>query len=173
MAVGNTVAAIEAGAQCASVTVNGLGERAGNAALEEVVMALRIGLQIETGIDSRRFSDLSRLVAEASGRLVPWAKPVTGKGAFLHESGIHCAGLLRDRSAYEAFGSCEVGQATEDFIIGSHSGSAAVGAACLRAGIDCNAAELPALVRRVRETSRRNKKPVSIPELRALAQETA
>ena len=170
MAVGNTIAAIEAGCRCASVTVNGLGERAGNAALEEVVMALRVSCKIDAGIDPRGFSDLSRKVAQASGRAVPWAKPVTGDGAFLHESGIHCAGLLRDRATYEPFPSGAVGRIAPDFFIGRHSGSAAVAEACRGAGLALSELEIQALLERIRAASRMTKRPISLEQLKTLAE---
>jgi homocitrate synthase NifV len=173
MAVGNTIAAIEAGAQCASVTVNGLGERAGNAALEEVVMALKVSCRVDCGIDSRKFWALSELVAKASGRSIPTNKPVTGEAAFLHESGIHCAGLLRDRSTYEAFSSSEVGHAAPDFLIGRHSGSAALANRCRSVGVHLDKLQLEALLERIRVTARATKRPVDNEQLRTLLSETA
>jgi len=171
MAVGNTIAAVEAGAQCASVTVNGLGERAGNAALEEVVMALRVGMHIESGIDTRGLSAISRCVAEVSGRRLASGKPVTGDAAFLHESGIHCAGLLRDRATYEAFSSSEVGRDTPAFLLGRHSGSAALRAACEAAGVQLSAAQQGALLERIRTESRRQKGAISNSRFLALLRE--
>ena len=133
MAVANTVCALEAGARCASVTVNGLGERAGNAALEEVVLALKMSCHVQTGIMTPQLAALSDLVAAASGRSLAFDKPVTGGAAFLHESGIHCAGLLRDRRTYELFSAGEVGRTTPGFVIGRHSGRAALRAVTGRA----------------------------------------
>lgn len=124
MAVANTVCALHAGARCASVTVNGLGERAGNAALEEVVLALRCAFGIECGIRTPSLGPLSDLVAAASGRPLAPDKPVTGTGAFLHESGIHCTGLTRDRKTYEPFAAETVGRHTQPFVIGRHSNQA-------------------------------------------------
>ena len=161
MAVGNTVAAIESGARAASVTVNGLGERAGNAALEEVVMALRVGSKIDCGIDARGLSSLSQLVSNASGRALPFSKPVTGEAAFLHESGIHCAGLMRDRSTYEPFASADVGQIAPDFLIGRHSGTSALAGACRNAGLQLQPAELESLLMEVRKISKETKAPVT------------
>jgi len=109
LAVGNTVAALEAGAACASVTVNGLGERAGNAALEEVIMATTVTLSRDCGVDTRQLSALSELVARASGRPLRVDKPVVGANAFLHESGIHCGALLASSRAYEPFAPETVG----------------------------------------------------------------
>jgi len=171
MAVGNTIAAMEAGARCASVTVNGLGERAGNAALEEVVMALRVGCRLESGIDTRGFSALSRRVAEASGRVLPTNKPVTGEAAFLHESGIHCAGLLRDRATYEAFSSGDVGRTTPDFLLGRHSGSASLASACEQAGVQLDLTQRDALLERIRAEARNCKGVIGTKRFLALLRE--
>jgi homocitrate synthase NifV len=172
MATGNTVAALEAGVRCASVTVNGLGERAGNAALEEVVMALKTGCGIDCQVDTRGFMQLSEFVAAASGRSVHESKPVVGPAAFLHESGIHCAGLLRNRATYEAFSSRDVGRTQPGFLIGRHSGSNALAEVCLGAGIpiDRPGIDLTALAEQVRQLARRNKGPVSSQQLRALVE---
>jgi len=171
MAVGNTIAAIESGAHCASVTVNGLGERAGNAPLEEVVMALRVSCRINCGIDTRGFSALSRQVAEASGRTLPTNKPVTGDAAFLHESGIHCAGLLRDRATYELFSSSEVGRNTPDFLVGRHSGSSSLSLACERLGFHLTADQQKILLEKIRLEARNVKGPIREARLRELIRE--
>lgn len=174
MAVGNTIAAIESGARAASVTVNGLGERAGNAALEEVVMALKVGSRIECGVNTRGFSALSQLVSRASGRALPESKPVTGEAAFLHESGIHCAGLMRDRATYEPFASADIGSVAPDFLIGHHSGSAALAGACRKAGLQLQPQKIEALLEKVRKISRETKAPMSNGQLAALiSQHTA
>lgn len=168
MAVGNTIAAIESGAHCASVTVNGLGERAGNAPLEEVVMALRVSSHVDCGIDTKGFSRLSQQVAEASGRMLPSNKPVTGEAAFLHESGIHCAGLLRDRSTYEPFSSSEVGRNAPEFLLGRHSGSSVIVSACERLGIQLSPAQQRILLEKIRGEAREYKGQLNESRLRAL-----
>jgi len=122
MATANTIAALAAGADCASVTVNGLGERAGNAPLDEVVMAARLTLNQECGVDTRQLGELSRLVADASGRPLGLDKPVVGSTVFRHESGIHCSGLLADHKTYEPFSAGEVGHAPTTMELGRHSG---------------------------------------------------
>ncbi|MGO8688576.1 MAG: hypothetical protein ACLQLG_02995 [Thermoguttaceae bacterium] len=126
MATANTLAALEAGVQSADVTVNGLGERAGNAPLEEVAMALRTCLRRPPGVDTCALAGLSRLVADAAGRPVSPAKPVVGPGVFCHESGIHVRGLLDDPRTYEPFPPEEVGAAPSRIALGKHSGTAAV-----------------------------------------------
>jgi homocitrate synthase NifV len=126
MATANAIAALRAGADSVDVTVNGLGERAGNAALEEVVMATELVLGASTGIDTRRLTALSELVAAASRRPVPVSKAVVGPAAYRHESGIHVHALLRDRRTYEPICPETVGQRRPPFVIGKHSGRAAL-----------------------------------------------
>lgn len=150
LATANTLAAFSAGASAVSVTVNGLGERAGNAAFEEVVMALKIAEGIDCGVDTSRFADLSALVSRASGHPIAPQKPIVGSHAFLHESGIHCAGQLRDPHSYEPFDPTSVGRTPSGFILGAHTGGAAVAAALRQRGIhlsDTDARKLAGLVR--------------------------
>jgi homocitrate synthase NifV len=151
MATANAIAALQAGTRCVSATVNGLGERAGNAALEEIVMAARICLGKETGMDSSGLPALSQCVARASGRPLAASKPVVGAAVYLHESGIHCSGLLADRSTFELIHAEDVGLRTSDFVIGKHSGSQGLMAVLaklnLRIGRE-EAAELLQIIRR-------------------------
>jgi len=126
MATANTLSAILAGADCASATVNGLGERAGNAPLEEVATALLHTSKIDLNLDITRFAPLSDLVAKVSGRGLKWSKPVTGHGAFIHESGIHCAGLVAERESYEPIKPETVGRVQAEFVIGRHSSAKAI-----------------------------------------------
>lgn len=122
MATANAIAGIRAGARFVNTTVNGLGERAGNAALEEVVMALKHACGIDTGIDTHRFRELSLMVAKASRRDLPSWKPVVGKRVFAHESGLHADGVLKDPHNYEGFDPAEVGLSRQ-IVVGKHSGS--------------------------------------------------
>jgi homocitrate synthase NifV len=168
LATANTLAAIEAGATAASVTVNGLGERAGNAALEEVVMALRIGLGVDCGICPEQFAGLSALVAKASGRVVATEKPIVGAAAFRHESGIHCAGLLRDAQSYEPFAPELVGRTRPDFVLGAHTGGAAVAAALRAQGQSVSAECARLIASRVRDLARKRGSPLAPSELPAL-----
>lgn len=168
LATANTLAAIEAGAPAASVTVNGLGERAGNAALEEVVLALKMALGVECGIRSEDFNKLSLLVAKASGRPVPPEKPVVGSAAFRHESGIHCAGLLRDSRSYEAFAPELVGRTRPDFVLGAHTGGAAVAEVLRSHGTAVSAEKARSIAMRVRELARKRGRPLAPAELPAL-----
>lgn len=126
MATANTLAAVAAGAENVEVTVGGLGERAGNAALEELVMALRISCGVDCGIRTNGLTNLCQLVADAAGQSIHQRKPIVGTGVFTHESGIHVHALLRDRKSYEPFGACEVGGAGTKFVLGKHSGTTAI-----------------------------------------------
>lgn len=125
LATANTLAAVRAGAAYVNTTVNGLGERAGNAPLEEVVMALRHLHNIETGIDTLRFPAMSYLVAHASGRPVAANKSIVGDAVFTHESGLHVDGMLKNPQTYQGFDPAEVGR-TYRIVLGKHSGSHAV-----------------------------------------------
>jgi len=126
MATANSVAAVAAGASSVDVTVGGLGERAGNAALEQVVMAIHLSLKRQTGIDTMALWDLCRRVSEASGWAIPAHQPISGSAIHSHESGIHVHALLRDRRAYEAFQPAQVGACESKFVLGKHTGRAAL-----------------------------------------------
>jgi len=125
LATANTLAAVRAGATHVNTTVNGLGERAGNAPLEEVVLGLRQCYGIESGVDLRAFLPLSERVASASGRPVSWQKSVVGGGVFTHEAGIHVDGLLKHPANYQGFDPALVGRA-HHIVLGKHSGTRSV-----------------------------------------------
>ena len=150
MATANTLAAVRAGATHVNTTVNGLGERAGNAPLEEVVMGLRQCHGIETGVDLRHFPSLSEKVANASGRPVPWQKSVVGEGVFTHEAGIHVDGLLKDPHNYQGFDPQLVGR-QHRVVLGKHSGKGAVMAVYADLGRPLADAESVALIARIRQ----------------------
>lgn len=164
LANANTLAAVMAGATHASTTVNGLGERAGNAALEEVVMAARHLYAIDCGIDTTALTAISRLVARASGRPVGAGKSIVGEAAFTHESGIHVDGLLKDRSNYEAFRPEEVGR-THRLVLGKHSGSHGVLDAYARLGMELDAAQARWLLECIRAHVTTTKRPPTDDEL--------
>ncbi|MBI5255168.1 MAG: homocitrate synthase [Burkholderiales bacterium] len=149
LATANTLAALLAGATHASTTVNGLGERAGNAAMEEVVMALRHLYGVECGIDSTRLPAISQLVAGASGRPVAAGKSIVGEAVFSHESGIHVDGLLKDRRNYEAFQPEELGR-HHRLVLGKHSGTAALLEGYQRLGLHIEPEHVPVLLERIR-----------------------
>ena len=167
LATANTLAAIRAGATHASTTVNGLGERAGNAALEEIVMGLRHLYAAECGVDSRRLPALSALVALAAGRPVPAGKCIVGDAVFSHESGIHVDGLLKDPRNYENFDPAEVGRAHR-IVLGKHSGSAGVRAALGRLHLQLTEEAVHPLLERIREHAMRTKTAPDDAELQRL-----
>jgi len=168
LATANTLAAVRAGATHVNTTVNGLGERAGNAPLEEVVLGLRQCLDIDAGIDLRGFPALSGRVATASGRPVPWQKSVVGEGAFTHEAGIHVDGLLKDPDNYQAFDPRLVGR-RHRIVLGKHSGRRAVQLVMADAGRQLDDGAAQALLPRVRALAVRLKRPPNPEELLALA----
>ena len=122
MATANGLAAIRAGASSIMTAVNGLAEGTGNSALEEIVMALKYLENINLGIDTSRFRELSEYVAKASARAIPIWKAIVGTNVFAHESGIHADGVLKNPKNYEAFEPSEVGL-TRQLVVGKHSGS--------------------------------------------------
>jgi len=125
LATANSLAALWGGATHVNTTVNGLGERAGNAPLEEAVVALSHLYGLETGIDRRQLGSVSKLVARASGRPVPPNKSIVGAAVFTHEAGIHVHGLLRDRLNYQALDPRDLGR-EHSVQLGKHSGAASV-----------------------------------------------
>ncbi len=129
MATANSLAAVEAGARQIECTINGLGERAGNTALEEVVMAMKVRHDImpfTTGIDTTKIIGLSRRVAQVSGFPVQFNKAVVGKNAFLHESGIHQDGVLKNVETFEIMRPADIGLNETNIVLGKHSGRAAL-----------------------------------------------
>jgi 2-isopropylmalate synthase len=125
MATANALAAVEAGARQIECTINGLGERAGNAALEEVVMAMRVRNDImpyDTRIDTTRIMQASRLVSAVTGFPVQFNKAIVGKNAFAHESGIHQDGMLKHAGTYEIMRPEDVGLTESNLVMGKHSG---------------------------------------------------
>ncbi|MFA6872484.1 MAG: pyruvate carboxyltransferase [Bacteroidaceae bacterium] len=126
MATANTFVALCSGAEAASVTINGLGERSGNAALEELVMALALSSELESNIQTEYLGELSTLVEKASGRTLSGMKPITGRFSISHESGIHTQSLLIDRSTYQIIDAKSIGRKEEAFVFGKHSGRASI-----------------------------------------------
>jgi 2-isopropylmalate synthase len=139
MATANSLAAVEGGARQIECTINGLGERAGNTALEEVVMALKVRADImpfTTGIDTRKIMNISRRVATVSGFAVQFNKAIVGKNAFAHESGIHQDGMLKNRETFEVMRPEDVGLSGTSLPLGKHSGRAALRAKLSELGFD-------------------------------------
>jgi 2-isopropylmalate synthase len=153
LAVANSLAAIDAGARQIECAVNGIGERAGNAALEEIVMAMRVraeAVDAETGVDPSEIGATSRLVERLTGYDVPRNKAIVGANAFAHESGIHQDGLLKDSSTYQIMDPAELGVAMT-LPLGKHSGRHAFSRACSEAGFELGREELTAAFRRFKE----------------------
>ncbi|MBF0249411.1 MAG: homocitrate synthase [Alphaproteobacteria bacterium] len=172
LATANTLAAILGGATHANTTVHGLGERAGNAPLEEVVMGLKHLHAIDTGIDLRAIGDLSALVASASGRPVPWHKSLLGDGVFTHEAGIHVDGLLKNPLNYQGVDPAEVGRAHR-IILGKHSGTRAVAVAYGELGMRVDAVQAAGILLRLRQFATIVKRPPEAIDLLRFYQETS
>lgn len=167
LATANALAGIKAGASSINTTVNGLGERAGNAALEEVVMALKQIYGIKVGINTQRLLELSRLVAQASGCQVPPWKAIVGENAFAHESGIHAAGVLKNPHTYEPFAPEEVGLQRR-LVVGKHSGRHLVTSLLQQHGIWLEQEETQSVLDAVRNLSVQVKRDLTISELLSL-----
>ena len=172
LATANTLAALRAGATHANTTVNGLGERAGNAALEEVVMGVRHLHHACTGVDTQALVTISHLVARASGRQVAFNKSIVGEAVFTHESGIHIDGLLKNASTYESFDPSELGRQRRT-VLGKHSGSQAVRQAYAQMGVVLDDDALTArLLGRIRDHAMRVKQEATADELRGFLLES-
>lgn len=150
LATANTLAAFRAGATHANTTVNGLGERAGNAPLEEVVMALRHIHAVDAGVLSEHLLEISHLVERASGRAVAANKSIVGAAVFTHESGIHVDGLMKNQQTYQGFDPAELGR-SHQLVLGKHSGSHAVQAAYANLGLYPTSLQLAQLLARIRQ----------------------
>lgn len=164
MATANALAGLKAGAVSVNTTVNGLGERAGNAALEEVIMALKRIHNIPVGINTKRLLQLSRLVAKASNHEVPPWKAVVGENTFAHESGIHAHGVLQNPVTYEPFAPEEVGW-ERSFVVGKHSGRHLVIDALKQQGVSVGSEETQVILAAARSLSIKLKRGLTADEL--------
>jgi homocitrate synthase NifV len=171
LATANSLAAVRAGATHVNTTVNGLGERAGNAPLEEVVMALRHMHGVETGVDMHAYHDLSRLVERASGRQVASNKSIVGSAVFTHEAGIHVDGLLKNLLNYQPFDPAEIGM-VHKMVLGKHSGASSVIKAYADIGITLTMDEANRILFRVREFANLTKHAPEQDDLRQMYFET-
>ena len=152
LAVANTLAALTGGARQVECTVNGIGERAGNASLEEVVMATRVRsdlLPFDSGIDTREIFATSQLLTALTGESVQANKAIVGRNAFAHEAGIHQDGMLKDRRTYEIMRPEEVGVPETTLVLGKHSGRHAVQRRCEQVGVTLTRHELDRVYREV------------------------
>lgn len=164
MATANTLAGIKAGAAYAGVTVVGLGERAGNAALEEVVMALKILFNIDLNFKTEQFRELALYVSRAAGRQLPPWKALVGSNMFAHESGIHADGALKDPRTYEIISPEEVGLERQ-IVIGKHSGTASIKNKFAEYGIHLEEQEAQVILEKVRSLTVELKRPLFDKEL--------
>jgi 2-isopropylmalate synthase len=152
LAVANTLAAVSAGARQVECTINGIGERAGNASLEEIVMATRVRsdrLPYDTAIDTRQIFASSQLLTALTGEHVQANKAIVGRNAFAHEAGIHQDGMLKDRRTYEIMRPEEVGVPQATLVLGKHSGRHAVQSRCEQLGITLDRQDLDQVYRAV------------------------
>lgn len=167
LATANTLAAVRGGATHVSVCVLGLGERAGNAPLEEVVTGLGETLGRLTGVNLAQLPALATLVAEAACRAIPENKPIVGSMVFSHESGIHVSGLLRDAATYEALDPVRFGRERR-IVLGKHSGRAALRSTLRSIGLECDHERMERLLAEVRARASLTKKPVELADLALL-----
>jgi 2-isopropylmalate synthase len=174
LAVANSLAAIQAGARQVECTVNGIGERAGNAAMEEIVMALRTRADffggIDTGVRSEELARARRLVSRLTGYPVQYNKAVVGRNAFAHESGIHAHGVLNERTTYEIMDPAAVGAGESKIVLGKHSGRHAFADTLKKMGFDLHGDALNQAFTRFKELADR-KVELSEEDLEALVAE--
>ena len=168
LATSNTISALRAGASQAHVTVNGIGERAGNTSLEEVVMTLEVLYGVKTGIRCEELYHLSRLVASLTGIQVAQNKAIVGENSFTHEAGIHVHGLLADTSTYEPFTPELVGRKRR-IVLGKHAGRSSVELALKEFGIKTTESQLAEIVARVKDLGDKGKR-VTDADLQAIAE---
>ncbi len=166
MATANTIAGYEAGAYSSNTTVIGIGERAGNASFEQVLMSLRL-LGKEININSKALKSLIKTVSSASNRRVDTNLPIVGKNIFSHESGIHVNGMMKSKNAYEPFNPEELGL-KRSFPIGKHSGSSTLIYHLKSIGIEPNMQIVQELLPKIREIVTNRKKVLSTNELKEL-----
>ena len=173
LATANSLAAVRAGATQVECAVNGIGERAGNASLEEVVMAIRTrrdSFDCETTVDTKEIARTSRLVSTLTGYQIQRNKAIVGRNAFAHESGIHQAGVLNEASTFEIMTPADVGLADNDIVLGKHSGRHALRAKLAELGYALSDAELSDAFKRFKDVADK-KKHVTVLDLEALVSE--
>jgi 2-isopropylmalate synthase len=172
LGVANTVAAVQGGARQVECTVNGIGERAGNAALEEVVMAFRVRadrLPYTTNVDTKQIYPSSEMLTKLTGQPVQVNKAVVGRNAFAHEAGIHQDGILKDRRTYEIMQAEDVGAPWNPLVLGKHSGRHAVQRRCAELGFTLDGNELVDVYRALMAIAD-DRKTLSDNDIRAVVQ---
>jgi homocitrate synthase NifV len=165
LATANVLSAYHAGVKNFSVTVNGLGERAGNAALEEAVMALELGEKINCGINTTIFTRLSRYVAEVSNRPLPASKPITGELSIAHETGIHTKSIMTNRQSYQLIKASSIGREELPFVFGKHSGSESILYFFKHLQIDLSDTFCANVLKQVKEQSAQQKRAITEMEI--------
>ena len=173
LATANSLAAVRAGATQVECAVNGIGERAGNASLEEVVMAIRTRgdyFDCETGVETTEIARTSRLVSTLTGYQIQRNKAIVGRNAFAHESGIHQAGVLSEASTFEIMTPADVGLTDNDIVLGKHSGRHALRAKLAELGYTLSDAELADAFKKFKDVADK-KKRVTVLDLEALVSE--
>ena len=171
LASANALSGYEAGAAQAQVSVNGIGERAGNAAYEEVVMALESLYDVDTGIDTRRITELAQVVEAKSDMPIPANKPVVGSNAFSHESGIHAAGVIENADTFEpGVMTPEMVGATRQLVLGKHTGTHSVRERLEDAGFEPTETEVREVTRMVKERGA-EKEEITFERLKEFAKE--
>jgi 2-isopropylmalate synthase len=170
LAVANSLAGVQAGARQVECAINGIGERAGNASLEEIVMLLRTrepSLGLWTGADTKEIARTSRLVSRLTGYPVQPNKAIVGRNAFAHEAGIHQDGVLKERRTYEIMDATTVGLQSNSIVLGKHSGRHALSKALEEMGFELDGNALNTAFKRFKEIADR-KKQVTAMDLEAL-----
>ena len=170
LAVANALAALRGGARQIECCLNGIGERAGNTSLEEVVMAIRTRHDVhpyETGIVSDQITNSSKLLSNLTGLLIPYNKPVVGRNAFAHEAGIHQHGMIANQATYEIMTPESVGRGSSELVLGKHSGRAGLAKRCEELGFKLDSGEIAKLYDKFIELADR-KKEVFDDDLRML-----
>jgi len=151
LAVANSIAGLEAGARQVECTINGIGERAGNASLEEIVMAMRVRadqMPYDTAVHSDQLYPSSRLLSEITGAAVQANKAIVGRNAFAHEAGIHQDGVIKNPLTYEIMTPQSVGVPESKLVLGKHSGRHALGLRCQQLGYEFNRRDLDSVYKR-------------------------
>jgi len=171
MATANTIAAIEAGVHAVSVTVNGVGERAGNAPLEQVAVAANTLDDRFCAIDPGQLMSLCRFVSQATRRPIAVDRPICGDAVFSHESGIHCAAMLKDPHTYQPFDPQMVGRRSARMLVGRHSGSHVIRHVMETVGVALDSEKVDRLLSMARTESLRKKAALSPAELTRLYQQ--
>src|ERR1035437_3822055 len=175
MAVANSLAGVLSGARQVECTINGIGERAGNAALEEVVMALRTRKDLYTitsNLDTTQLHKTSRLVSARTGMVVQANKAIVGSNAFAHESGIHQDGVLKERRTYEIMDATSIGLGESNLVLGKHSGRHALKARLAALGYDLSSEEIGRVFLRFKDLADK-KKQIADTDLETLVMDIA